>query len=195
MFLESICILNGIPQNPEAHRERMCLTAAHHGFTVPLLPHPSAFLPPHLTRGKVKWRILYGRKIELMEFLPYRPKEVRSLRLVEASPDYAYKYADRTALETLLQQKGNCDEILIVRNGQITDTSYSNVVLQQNDRYYTPSSFLLNGTKRQQLLREGRISEKEIRAEELHRYNRILLINAMLDVDDAQSIPISNIYG
>ncbi|MDD2327996.1 MAG: aminotransferase class IV [bacterium] len=195
MFLESICIINGQPQNMEAHLTRMRLTAAQHGFTAPDLPDPLLLLPDHLNSGKVKWRIEYDEKIVSVEFLPYQPKVIHSLRLVRGNPDYAFKYADRGALEKLLKLKSSCDEILIVRNGLITDTSFSNVLLQQGDRFFTPATFLLNGTRRQQLLREGIITEKEIPAAELQNYDYILLINAMLDINNAPRIPISNICG
>lgn len=194
MFLESICINNGRPENLEAHIERMHLTALHHGFRLPVLPGISSILPSHLTQGKVKWRILYREEIQTMEFLPYKPKTVQSLRLVEGYPDYAFKYADRSALDELLVQKGNSDEILIVRDGLITDTSYSNVVLQEGEHFYTPNRFLLNGTRRQQLLRSGRIKEREIRATDLHRYDRLLLINALLDIGETASIAIQHIH-
>jgi len=117
-----------------------------------------------------------------------------TLRLVEASPAYAYKFADRSALNSLLRQKGNCDEILICRDGFITDTSYSNVVFQEGSRFYTPRSYLLNGTKRQQLLRSGVISEREISTASLGEYDRVYLINAMLDIEDGVSLPVSSIY-
>jgi len=194
MFLESICINDGRPENLEAHIERMHLTALEHGFRLPVLPTIASVLPNNLTQGKVKWRILYREEIQTMEFLPYKPKTVRSLRLVEGNPDYTFKYADRSALEDLLTQKGDCDEILVVREGLVTDTSYSNVVLQQGDQFYTPTSYLLNGTRRQQLLRSGRIKEREIRATDLHRYDRLLLINALLDIGETASIAIHHIH-
>ncbi|QRX64078.1 aminotransferase class IV [Dysgonomonadaceae bacterium zrk40] len=194
MFLESICINDGQPENLEAHIERMRLTALHHGFRLPELPGISSILPSHLTHGKVKWRILYREEIETMEFLPYQPKKVQSLRLVEGDPDYAFKYADRSALEEMLKQKGDCDDILIVRDGLITDTSYSNVVLQQGEHFYTPNSYLLNGTRRQQLLRSGRIKEREIRATDLQRYDRLLQINALLEIGETPSIAIHHIH-
>ena len=193
MFLESICINDGRPENLVAHIERMRITAAHHGFTAPQPPLLTPLLPNHLTQGKVKWRIIYREEIQTVEYLPYQPKTVQSLRLVEGDPDYAFKYANRSALEELLMQKGGCDEILIVRQGLITDTSYSNVVLQQGEHFYTPNRFLLNGTRRQQLLRSGRIKEREIRATDLHKYDRLLMINAMVDINNAPCIPISSI--
>ncbi|MBK5195388.1 MAG: aminotransferase class IV [Proteiniphilum sp.] len=194
MFLETICILNGKVQNEHAHVERMQQTAAYHRITAPPLPGLEKMLPVELTEGRVKCRIIYNNTIEEVAFAPYHPKVIASLRLVEASPDYTFKYADRSALLNLLKQKGDYDEILITRNGLITDTSYSNVVLSKGDHYYTPHTFLLNGTKRQQLLLSGRIREREIRVASLGDYDRIYLINAMLDIEDGVSLPISSIY-
>ncbi len=194
MFLESICINDGRPENLEAHIERMHLTALEHGFRLPVLPTIASVLPNHLTQGKVKWRILYREEIQTMEFLPYKPKTVRSLRLVEGNPDYTFKYADRSALEDLLTQKGDCDEILVVREGLVTDTSYSNVVLQQGDQFYTPTSYLLNGTRRQQLLRSGRIKEREIRATDLTGTTASFLLTPLLDIGETTSIAIHHIH-
>src|SRR5690554_2548419 len=193
MFLETICIVNGKVQNVKAHIARMEQTAATHGFIAPTLPDLEKMLSPALTEGRVKCRIIYHHTLEEVSFVPYQPKMITSLRLVEASPDYAFKYADRTALMNLLRDKGDCDEILITRNGLITDTSYSNVVLRKGDRFYTPRTFILNGTKRQQLLLSGSISERDIMIDALGDYDCIYLINAMLDIADGVSLPLSSI--
>lgn len=194
MFLETICIVNGKVQNEQAHAERIQQTAAYHRFTAPPLPDMGKMIPKELIEGKVKCRIIYHTTIERISFEIYQPKQIRTLKLVEGSPDYAYKFADRTVLLELLKEKGDCDEILIIRNGLITDTSYSNVVLSKGDCFYTPRTFLLNGTKRQQLLLTGRISERDISADSLGDYDRIYLINAMLDIEDEVSLPLSSIY-
>lgn len=194
MFLETVCIENRKVQHLRAHTARMQQTAAHFRFTAPTLPHLEALLPPELNEGKVKCSIIYHTAIERIRFDIYQPKQITTLKLVEASPDYAYKFADRSALNNLLLQKGDCDEILICRDGFITDTSYSNVVFQKGSRFFTPHSYLLNGTKRQQLLRSGCISEREISTASLGAYDRVYLINAMLDIEDGISLPVSSIY-
>ncbi len=194
MFLETICILHGKVQNKKAHAARMQQSAASHLFTAPPLPDLEKMLPVNLTQGRVKCRIIYHHTLEEITFAPYQPAMINSLKLVEASPDYGFKYADRKALGDLLEQKGNCDELLITHGGLITDTSYSNVVLSKDDHYFTPRTFLLNGTKRQQLLREGKISEREISVDSLGDYDRIYLINAMLDIEDGISLSVSSIY-
>ena len=193
MFLETICILHGEIQNRQAHKERMQRTATHFGFNAPPLPDLLQLLPDRLRDTKVKCRIVYHKSIQETSFEPYFPKKITSLKLVEASIDYSFKLADRKSLNILLSQKGDCDEILITRNGLITDTSYSNVVFSKGERYFTPESPLLNGTKRQKLLREGVITEKRIVRDSLSEYDRIYLINALLDIEDEISLSVNRI--
>ncbi|WP_298650328.1 aminotransferase class IV [uncultured Proteiniphilum sp.] len=193
MFLETICILHGEIQNRKAHEERMHRTAAYFGFNAPPLPDLQEFLPDGLLGTKVKCRLTYYRTIEDISFERYTPKKIASLKLVEASIDYSFKFADREALNALLAQKGDCDEILITRNGLITDTSYSNVVFSKGERYFTPENPLLNGTKRQKLLHEGVITEKRIDRDSLLEYDRIYLINALLDIEDGISLPVNSV--
>ncbi len=109
------------------------------------------------------------------------------------SIDYHFKYADRTPLLQLLELRGACDDVLIVRHGEITDTSYSNILLFDGTRYVTPRASLLNGTKRRRLLEEGRIEEAAIRPSDLPRFQTLHLINAMLDIEDNISLPVSRI--
>ncbi len=195
MFLETIRIVDGIIGNALAHEERILQTATHFGFTAPkkFVAELGRSLPHDLREGKVKCRVLYHEKIEEITFERYIPKKVESLKLIEASPDYRFKYADRQVLEALLQQKGECDEILITRDGFITDTSYSNVVLTREGKLFTPARPLLNGTKRQQLLQRGIIQPKDIHRESLGEYERVILINAMLDVEDDISLAADHI--
>lgn len=193
MFLETICILHGEIQHRKGHEERMRQTAAHFGLKVPDLPDLTSLLPDELRDGKVKCRIIYDDTIKDISFEPYLPKKISSLQLVEGAVDYSFKFVDREALNSLLKKKGDCDEILITRNGLITDTSYSNVVFSQGKEYFTPESRLLNGTKRQKLLQEGKITERRIDRDSLHEYDRIYLINAMLDIEDEIYLPVGNI--
>ena len=107
--------------------------------------------------------------------------------------DYTFKYADRDKLIQLQQSKGTCDEILIYQNGRITDTSYSNVVFYDGNQYITPSTYLLNGTKRRYLLERGIIKEQDIGLGDLPRFRYLFLINAMLDLEDNIQVKIRDI--
>ena len=95
----------------------------------------------------------------------------------------------------LQHRKGTvkCDEILIVRDGAITDTSYSNVAFFDGRKYVTPDTFLLNGTRRQYLLGTGVLTECRITPSDLGGFERVVLINAMLGIEDDLAVPIERI--
>lgn len=195
MFLETIHIQQGEVLNIAYHRKRMTETAAFAGFTAPEIPDLTALCPAPLRDKNVKCRIIYRDKIESIDFEIYVPRQLSSLKLVTCNDiDYDYKYVDRQYLNELSAQKGNCDEILIVKNGYITDTSFSNVVFEKDGAFLTPDTYLLNGTKRQCLLENGIIAETKIRVEDISSYERVYLINAMLDINDTQGIAVSEIH-
>lgn len=136
-------------------------------------------------RGIYKCRVLFRNEIEEIQFLEYTPRKVQSLCLVEDDAiDYSHKYEDKSDFEVLLAKKGLCDDILIVRNGYLTDTSFSNIALYDGNRWFTPSTFLLRGTKREKLLCEGLIHEAVIRVEDISRFEKASLINTMLELGE-----------
>ena len=66
-----------------------------------------------------------------MSFQPYVMRRIRSLRLVNGDGvDYRYKSTDRSVFARLLEKRGECDDVLIVRDGWVTDTSFTNVVFE-----------------------------------------------------------------
>ncbi len=196
MFLETICIKNGIVQGIEAHQARMRDTALRFGFHAPELPDLSAQVPTELRDSqKVKCSVIYHEQILNITFTAYQQKKIDSLKLVEAIVAYSFKFSDRSVFNTLLQEKGDCDEILILKNGCITDTSFSNVVFSKDDQFFTPDSYLLNGIKRQQLLREKKIRETRITLDNLHHFDIVYLINAMLDIEDSARLSVEKIGG
>lgn len=196
MFIETIHIHHGKIQNLQGHIARMQQTANHFGFSAPDISLLESFVPAkEKKRVHVKCRLVYHNQIEEITFEEYVPRKIQSLQLIKASPDYSFKYADRTELNVFLSQKGDADEILIVRDGCITDTSFSNVVFRKGKEFYTPDTYLLNGTKRQLLLHQGFIREKPITVDSLCEFEEIWLINAMLDLTGScqTTLPTSSI--
>ena len=129
-----------------------------------------------------------------MEFSFYHPKKISKLKLVQGDHlSYSLKYTDRHSLEALSLQKGACDDILIIKNGKITDTSYANIILFDGENWVTPDEPLLAGTCRQRLLDGKKIIEKSIRVEDLSGYTSFKLINAMLDFDSQPALETANI--
>lgn len=183
-FIETIKIENGIAQNLDLHSERASKTCFRHFGLRTVFPFDTIineFINSH-NEGIYKLRIIYTSKIEHFTIKPYQPKIVKSLKIIEGGNlDYSFKYEDRSELEKLLSLRGECDDIIIIKNGFVTDTSYSNLVFSDGEHFFTPSSFLLNGIKRQQLLRDGKIKEKEIKMEDIKKYTSVFMINSMLD--------------
>jgi 4-amino-4-deoxychorismate lyase len=108
--------------------------------------------------------------------------------------EYGYKYADRHKLEELFEKRGDCDEVLIVKDGYITDTSISNIVFSlPAGGWITPDTPLLKGTMRSYLLETGQISEAVIRPEDLSLFTETRMINCMMDLESSPSIEIENI--
>lgn len=117
-----------------------------------------------------------------LELSEYKMRQINSLEImIDDSIDYSYKSTDRSCLDRLSERKTNADEILIIKNGLVTDTSYTNVALSDGTGWYTPCHPLLKGTMRQYLLDNHIISERDIKVEDLNRYKEIRLINAMID--------------
>lgn len=193
-FSEVIKICNGRIFNLPAHIERMNFTLqSFFGSTIPFSLKDED-IPLEFREGLVKCRIVYSLENLEIEYSHYTFREINSLKIIhDNSIDYYFKYAERTAFEKLMAQKENCDDILVVKNGFVTDTSFTNVVFESDEGLFTPSTYLLPGTKRQTLLKERVIKEKVIRIEDIEDYRKLYLINAMMGIEDNISIPISSL--
>ncbi|GAB3170313.1 hypothetical protein GCM10027291_21870 [Telluribacter humicola] len=151
-------------------------------------------VPDSLSTGTYKCRLTYGEQVESIEWEPYTPRPIRSLQVVhDVSIDYGHKYRDRQQLNALAEQRGTCDDVLIVQQGLVTDTSYCNVAFYDGEQWLTPSTPLLPGTQRAFLLDQGIIEEAPIRVEELDRYSEVKLFNAMLSWEEGPVLSTSQI--
>ncbi len=201
LLFETIKLENGKFFNLEYHQARMgtAFRKFYPGQDIIDLNH---FLSKteYPKSGLYRCRIDYNSTIQNVNFYPYKIRDIQTLKLISDNQiEYAYKYSDRSYFERLIQQKGTCDEIIIVKNGLITDTTFSNLVFFDGEQWYTPSTPLLRGTKRQYLLDKGLIYKKDIRLEDLEKYQSVCLINAMLDLDlnsviDLDEITINNLW-
>ena len=145
------------------------------------------------THGLFKTRIIYDTIIRNVEFVYYRPRPVQSLKLIHANDiSYAHKFLDRSHLENLFTQRGVADDILIVKSGNFTDTFYANLIFKKENRWFTPSTFLLKGTMRQSLLDVGWIEETSINISNYNQFQSLKLINSMVGMDGPE-IPTSSI--
>ncbi|MDW3197392.1 MAG: aminotransferase class IV [Cytophagales bacterium] len=192
-FLESICLDGeGFPLL-EYHQKRVNRVFKEvYGHVSPLVLED--IIPSEIPGSSIrKVRVLYGERQHQIEIHPYVRKKINSLQLVTSDTiDYGYKYADRVELGQLFEQRNSADDILIVKNGLLTDTCYANIALLKNNVWHTPEEPLLPGVRRAKLLEEGQIIPTAIRTEDLAQFERLSLFNAMIDLGEVL-IPIGNV--
>lgn len=194
-FLETIQVYNGQAKRLTYHNERMNRTrhqvmcAAGDIYLEEVLKVPEDY-----QQGKVKCKVLYNEQVSKIEFEHYRERKIDSFYLVNTQMTYEYKSEDRQQFNELKSPFPSSSEIILVKNGFITDTSYSNLVFKAQDgRWLTPNTPLLLGTQREFLLDEGLIEEAEITVGDLNQFTHFMMINAMLDFEEKKAISIKSI--
>ncbi len=177
-YIESIKILDNIPYHVGQHQSRASKVSKI------IIPDLSSLNP--IDKGLVKCRIVFDEQSILsIEFLPYTLPSIKSLKIVHSDNIvYDKKFLDRTHLESLYTQKGEADDIIICKNGYLSDSYFCNLVFSLNGELYTPDTPLLEGTKRQYLIETGKIKTRSITADDIHHFDGVYLINAMIDLDD-----------
>ena len=214
LLLETIRIENGQPQNLPFHNARMN-TARKHFWHCNETINLEAILAAHMSssgikiqrqkdtgfqskseeqKDIIKCRVIYGRTVQKIDFLPYKLPSINSLKIVaDDQIVYNYKYVDRKKINELFKKRSDCDDILIIKKGLVTDSSYANVLFYNGKNWLTPTHPLLKGTQRAHLLDKELIQVADIRPEDLSKFQHARLINAMIRFEDALDINILNI--
>lgn len=207
-FIETFMLRGGELIAGELHRERMLRTLRGQEAET-----SSAFLQRLLSTAP--WReveaYLMGQQIlpattyrltleyslaglSTIRLVPYYKRTICTLRPIPLPNgfDYSYKYADRSFFERVKAELASDEEPLFVRpDGTITDTSYTNVLIETEAGYLTPTRPLLKGTQREGLLRADLIAEADdLTLSTLRsKAKAILLINALLPLEEALRLP------
>lgn len=207
-FIETFMLRGGELIAGKLHRERMLRTLRKQGaetsstFLQSLLStSPWQEVEAYLTGQQILPATTYRLTLEYslaglsaIRLIPYGKRTIRALCPILLSDDfeYSYKYADRSFFERVKAELADDEEPLFVRSdGSITDTSFTNVLIETEAGYLTPTRPLLRGTQREGLLRAGLIAEADdltlstLRA----KAKAILLINALLPLEEALLLP------
>lgn len=187
-FIESIRFEHGQFHLLDLHQARIDRTFA--SFFPRAVPHQLDQILPTIDReDKVKCRVVYDVRDYHAEWMPYQPRLIRKVQMVEVgSFDYAFKYADRSTIQDWVNRSA-ADDIIMIKNGFVTDSSYANLAFFDGKDWLTPRRPLLNGVRRQHLIGQDLLFEADIRAGDLARFDRACLINAMLGLGEV-TIPI-----
>lgn len=195
IFSEAIKVKDGVFYNLPLHINRMARTMQHFFSSFDPISLNPEMIPQEAQKGIFKCRVLYSDKIISVEYIPYTFRTIGSISIVRDNDiDFTYKYVDRDHLNRLLKSSGT-DEIIIIKNKHVTDASSSNLVFEDAaGKLYTPSTCLLQGTKRELLLQQGKIQQIPILEKDICNFHTIRLINAMIDLEDNINCPVSLLH-
>lgn len=200
-LLETIRFENGEFSNLRFHQQRMNasqidLFGSEEAISVrEKIVQSQTFRELKHKKGLFKCRVIYAEQIEKIEFTHYQVPKIQSLQIVNDNDiQYAHKYLDRNHLEKLFSLKENCDDILIVKKGMITDTSFANLLFYNGKEWLTPAQPLLKGIQRQFLLDREQIAAADIRFSDLKYFTKARLVNAMIRFEDELDISTKSIF-
>ena len=207
-FIETFMLRGGELIAGELHRERMLCTLRGQGvetsstFLQSLLStSPWREVEAYLTGQQILPATTYRLTLEYsltglsaIRLVPYCKRTIRALRpiLLPDGFEYSYKYTDRSFFDRMKAELASEEEPLFVRpDGTITDTSFTNVLIETESDYLTPTRPLLKGIQREGLLRAGLIAEADdLTLSTLRsKAKSILLINALLPLEEALRLP------
>ena len=193
-FIESIKVEDQKIFLKELHQKRMNNTFSNFGKVCKIDIYNLFLNLEHDEDGLYKFRIEYDLENNFKtQIIPYAISELGDFELViDNEIDYSFKSADKTQLQKM-KDKSHADEVIIVKNNQITDTSYSNLLFLKDKTWFTPKSYLLNGVMRQNLLHLKEIKETEVTLDNIKEFTHFQLINALNDFDDMFIYPIDKI--
>lgn len=184
-FFESIKLLDGKLHLLDLHSER--LNRTRNAFFENLKDidlEKQLMIPCEKRAGLYKVKVIYSKYLENVIIDDYTIKEHRKIRLLEKPEiQYDFKFLDRKSLQEDFSSDVEFDDVIFLKNGVLTDASYSNLAFFDGKTWFTPQKCLLNGVKRKFLLDSGIIAEKEILKEEIKDFQKIAFINAMRDFE------------
>lgn len=192
-IVESICIVNKQLRHIELHNRRFreaCLKLL--GRDADKTPEQIIKIPQNIDNGRYKCRLTYDGNQFDYTIEPYIQRKIESLKIVHNNViEYSIKTTMRKQLDELFKQRESCDDIVIIKNGFVSDAWAANLILFDGEKWVTPSTPLLKGIQRQYLLTSGQICEHLIREKDLKKFKKIKLINAMTDFTQSTAIEVN----
>lgn len=199
VLLETIRIQDGEALRPEEHQARIdrshaaCFGSPPRWRLADILPS----LPPE---GRHRLRLLHHGESHRCELHAYGVRRPSRFHLAEVgSLDYAHKYADRSGIEALrhrLAAEQGLDpsdpswDIVLIRDDLLLEAGYGALACLLDGQWVTPEAPLLPSTRVAAYVKEGRLKPARLTVADLPRMERILLVNAMLDLEDEVEVAL-----
>ena len=175
------------------HLERMKKTAAFLSFRLPSLLNLETEILKASNGSLQKAKVLYNKNGFEIHLEDYSMRNISQFILIKNNAiEYPVKFTHRQPLILPSHLFSPTHEPLFVKDDKFTDSGYANIVFLKNKIWYTPTTPLLFGTKRQYYLDQHQIQSTEITMDSLQQFSHIGLINAMIDLGECV-LPISSI--
>lgn len=193
LLIESLKLVDGRIQHVDFHNERFNRSRKVL-FQQDLPLDINQLISNYPISGVYKMRIWYDeRGVQKIDYEPFKSRPVSSLKVMETSLIYPFKYADRDALDKVYDKRGDCDDVLLVNQGNLGDTSRANIIIFDGQRWVTPKTSMLPGTTRARLIARGIVHEADLSVDDLSgRIELVAAINAVTGICPIQRIRRDN---
>lgn len=174
MYFETIKCEDFEVYNLDFHNKRIARTIGKN------LNLQEYITPP--TNELLRCKLVYDKnEILSVDYFPYKKREFKTFKIVfDDNIEYSKKYLNREKLDELFEKRELCDEIIIIKNKIVTDTSIANIAIFQNGTWFSSKNCLLDGTVRARLIEDKKIFEKDISLEMLQKAEKLAIFNAMI---------------
>ena len=182
-FFESIKLLDGKLHLLDLHSARLNATRNAFFENIKVIDlERELLIPCEKQSGLYKVKAVYAKYLESVAIDNYTVKDHHKIKLLE-KPEikYDFKFLDRGTLEEDIN--AGFDDVIFLKNGELTDASYSNIALFDGHEWFTPLNCLFEGVKRKSLIARGVLRQKRIYKDTLSHYQKIAFINAMRDFE------------
>ena len=141
----------------------------------------------------LKCKVIYNNDgIVDVQFNEYKKREINSFKIIHNDNiNYSKKFLNRNNLNILFNQRENNDEIIIIKDKIVCDTSIANIAILYQGTWITSKSYLLAGTTRARYIENNELIEKDITLEMLKNTEKIALMNAMIDFNIIEDYSLS----
>jgi len=188
LFFETLKIQNNKIQNLFFHNQRLNDTIRQNFHIASNIDLSNEVQQGDLSFERCK--VIYEKSIKSIQFFPLIPRKLQSFKVLETNITYNYKSVDRDCINELYLQKGSCDDILMINDGLLTDTSIANIAFFDGKNWITPKRPLLKGTMRASLLKKQLILEKDVKMKDIKNASRFALMNALIGFHEVKALKL-----
>ncbi len=185
-FFETLKVTHGEIENLFFHNQRLNHTIKEN-FGI----DAKIDLSEHVQQedlGLERCKVIYGKSIKEIQFFPLTSRIFQSFKVLETNIAYNFKNVDREGITSLFSQKGTCDDIIMIKDGLVTDTSIANIAIYDGQKWITPKKPLLKGTFRESMLEKQLLLEKDVKIEDIKNARRFALMNALIGFYEVEGV-------